>query len=87
MKKLNKDEFRVIWWLVSEYKYDIYDAYNGVEKKDIIKVMDIIEERLLYLSLDKRREGRKSINTFCDCLDRIVKKYKCTKPPVSFCKA
>ena len=76
MKKLNKDEFRVIWWLVSEYKYDIYDAYNGVEKKDIIKVMDIIEERLLYLSLDKRREGRKSFNHFSDCLNRLVQKYK-----------
>jgi len=76
MKKLNKDEFKVVWWLVSEYKYDIYDAYNGVDRKDIIKVMDIIEERLLDLSCDKRREGRKSINTFCDCLDRLVQKYK-----------
>jgi len=76
MKKLNKDELKVVWWLVSEYKYDIYNYYNGVERKDIIKVMDIIEERLLDLSWDKRREGRKSINTFCDCLDRLVKKYK-----------
>jgi len=76
MKKLNKDEFKVIWWLVSEYKYDIYDDYNGDDRKDIIKVMDIIEERLLDLSWDKRREGRKSINNFSDCLNRLVKKYK-----------
>jgi hypothetical protein len=74
MKKLSKDELKIIWWLVSEYKYDIYEAYKGDDRKGIIKAMDILEERLLELSWDKRREGRKSFNHFSDCLNRFIKK-------------
>jgi hypothetical protein len=74
MKKLSKDELKIVWWLVSEYKYDIYEAYKGNDRKGIIKAMDILEERLLELSYDKRREGRKSFNHFNDCLNRFIKK-------------
>jgi len=76
MKKLSKDELKVVWWLVSQHKYDIYDAYKGDDRKGIIKVMDMIEEQLLSLSWDKRREGSKSFNHFSDCLNRLVQKYK-----------
>jgi len=76
MKKLSKDELKVVWWLVSQYKYDIYDAYKGDDRKGIIKVMDMIEEQLLSLSWDKRREDKKSFNHFSDCLNRLVQKYK-----------
>jgi hypothetical protein len=74
MKKLSKDEFKIVWWLVYEYKYNIYEAYKGDDRKGIIKAMNILEERLLDLSWDKRREGRKSFNHFNDCLNRFIKK-------------
>lgn len=70
MKKLSKDELKIVWWLVSEYKYDIYEAYKGNDRKGIIKAMDILEERLLELSYDKRRE----FTHFSDCLNRFIKK-------------
>jgi hypothetical protein len=74
MNKLSKDELKIVWWLVYEYKYDIYIAYKGDDRKGIIKAMDILEEKLLNLSWDKRRKGRKSLNHFSDCLNRFIKK-------------
>jgi hypothetical protein len=73
MNKLTKDELRIVCWLVSEYKYDIYEAYKGNDRQGIIKCMEILEERLIKLSFDKRRVGRKTLNSFNDCLNRFIK--------------
>lgn len=73
---LNKDEVRICYVLLSEYKYDFYNDLQPGEKQNVIHQINCLEKKLEINSKDQRRTGRRSHDTFRDLLRRYKSK-KC----------
>lgn len=72
--KITKDEARILAAALREEKY-------AINHRSITHLFDKLEDlggRLEQFSEDKRRNGRKSLNDFNDCL----KRYAATKKTI-----
>ncbi len=72
--KLTKDEAALLSWVMQEGKYMLNDRMVDRINKSITAFEDL-ERRLNVASVDKRRRGRTTINSFGDIIIRFVKSY------------
>lgn len=73
---ITKDEARILSELLTDGKYDLSrlaTKHNGIET---IGALTELEKRLHSVGKDLRRNGRKSHNSFTDCMNRFVNRYK-----------
>lgn len=73
--KLTKDEAAILCQALYEQKYELNERVVDYAKSLGISSMSAfedLEKRLSDFSNDKRRTGRKSLNTFNDILKRFV---------------
>ena len=75
--KLTKDESAILEVAIEKIKYDLFDqiSHKYTDRSEAIKAFEAFEDlqkRLYQFSIDKRRNGRKSRNTFFDILLRFV---------------
>lgn len=73
--KLTKDEAAILCQALYEQKYQLNERVVDYAKSLGISSMSAfedLEKRLSDFSNDKRRTGRKSLNTFNDILKRFV---------------
>lgn len=73
--KLTKDEAAILCQALYEQKYELNERVVDYAKSLGISSMSAfedLEKRLSDFSNDKRRNGRKSLNTFNDILKRFV---------------
>ena len=73
--KITKDEAAILYQALYEQKYDlnekVVDYAVSLGISSMAAFLDL-EKRLLNFSKDKRRFGRKSLNSFDDILKRFV---------------
>lgn len=73
--KITKDEAAILYQALYEQKYDlnekVVDYAVSLGISSMASFLDL-EKRLLNFSKDKRRVGRKSLNSFDDILKRFV---------------
>lgn len=71
---ITKDEARILHAALEDSMYEI--AHNTPNPKDTIEALDKLSAKLHDGCNDTRRTGRTSMNSFQDCLKRIITKYK-----------
>lgn len=72
MKKMNltKDEARILAALMEEGKYELVPLTS----EPVLKKLNALQLRLEEYGKDNRRNGRKTLNNFSDCLTRFATK-------------
>lgn len=76
---ITKDEARILSELLRDGKYDLSRSATKHTSNETIKALEQLEERLHQTGKDLRRNGRKSDNSFTDCMNRFVNKHKKSK--------
>lgn len=72
--KITKDEAYILSYILDEAKYDI--VQNRDNKHNLFAALSNLQVKLDLYSVDLRRIGRKSQNSFSDVLRRFIDKYK-----------
>lgn len=70
---ITKDEARILVSLLDDGKYDIVAEVRHDYKDKIFQALSGLQSRLKTFSIDKRRNGRRSLNDFTDLLERYSK--------------
>lgn len=73
--KITKDEAAILCQALYEQKYELNERVVDYAKSlgvSSMSAFEDLEKRLSDFSNDKRRTGRKSLNTFNDILKRFV---------------
>ena len=73
---ISKDEARILADALDDYKHTLAnDADSKEEALKIITAFDHLKMKLHRSSGDMRRIGRRSQDSYSDCVKRFVKKY------------
>ncbi len=72
--KLTKDEARILSEALKAGKYDLLNCGTKFDPNTTVKALTKLEERLAVAGRDERRFGRKSLNSFHNCMNRFVAK-------------
>ena len=76
---ITKDEARILSELITDGKYDLSRSGTKHTGGETIQALEQLEKKLQQAGKDLRRNGRKSDNSFTDCMNRFVNKYKKSK--------
>lgn len=70
---ITKDEARIFWASLEEIKYNLVEDFEKTKAVIIINEINILQNYLMNMCIDKRRNGRSSHDSFND----LLKRYKC----------
>ncbi|OWY19876.1 hypothetical protein C7N43_25290 [Sphingobacteriales bacterium UPWRP_1] len=75
---ITKDEARILFFALEEIKHEYAEkiAANKNEQREALTAFEALANKLQTFSNDKRRTGRKSLNSFADTLKRVADSYK-----------
>lgn len=73
---ITKDEARIIGELLKDGKYDICRDAKKFSSTETMNALEHLEKRLTVFGKDSRRNSRHSNDSWTDCMNRFVNKYK-----------
>ena len=71
---LTKEEAWILCTVLRTGKYELLNSGTKFDPNTTVKALTELEERLAIASIDERRFGRKSLNSFHNCMNRFVAK-------------